>query len=1327
MLQTLKNNLAIIVLLSISLFVCYQNYTPGTILSGWDTLHPEFNFGLALKREIFGLFRSYQGLGAVAAHSDMADIPRIVLLAILDLFLPVAFLRYSYIFLALILGPIGMYLILYKHVLKDKTSSFLGALFYLLNLGTMQQFAVPFEMFVTQYAALPWLFLFATDYLIESRQSVTVRANPSNAEGESRTPHENILLDSQAKPDRSKNKKVRSFSLLFFAITTILAAPQAYAATLWYIYFIAFILYLVSLALFQTIHLRGATSSHLGGGPKDSSEVNPERFSLLKKAFTLILLTLLLNSFWILPNIYYIFTHGSQVPQANINKLFSEQAFLYNKEFGNIKDIAMLKSFLFDWNVYALNNHFTQLLSPWIQHLKQPFIESLGYLFAFVSLCGIIYSIFNPFDPLREASKLRVNKILLAFLPLLFLCLFFLLNDNPPTSPLYSFLREHLSFFKEAYRFPQDKVRGVYTFVFAVYFGAGQLLITGFLATLTMKQFNNLTMQQSNNEISRPARTISKTELAQIVIFTLAIFYFMLPAFKGQLISPYMRIKIPNFYFEMFKWFDNMEEDARVANLPIHSFWGWDYYNWFGSAEPSFQGAGFIWFGIKQPVLARDFDRWSPYNEQYYREMSYAIYSKDPQALRLTIEKYNIKYILLDKNIIAPPNPSKVLLYEETQALLEKQEFIQKVKEFGNTLIVYKIKSNIPNSHYVVRNPFYIYPESQVFYEDQFFKDYGNYAILQDGVYYPFVNLIDNQSKVLPNILKITQEGVIINLPKENFREGWFTLPSYLDAQESLPSDLLIQKDKDQLDIAFYPRLPTVNTKDRPIPIVAKVPLQSGNIMLSINKKDNFILNTSLSNTPLSLGVVFLTTKNDNTIAIYPSIPNEQILPDLSTTNYYIEPCEDIGGQKIFGAELIENNSFYIFGKNVHLCMTIPLSKLLQGNLKSKQVLLNVKFNYSSSLPLKFCIAKLTNGACQNYRSDTLSTYVGINNKDIQTLGLQFQLDTTESRTIEKALYSNLSLTLTYPSFSTSLPNPSVPSMPSNPSSLIVPFSGNQQFSAKITEFPRTTGLCPNQPSNNPSIIKKENNDDFIRYVSQEGMACDHFSYQNLFQNEAYLIAITSRNIKGLPLTICVANQVSKHCDIYTSLSSSRNFTTDIFLLPSYIKNESGFDVNIRNLGIKKTPAINDLKSIEIIPFPYRWLTQIKESKTFYSSSDPELAEGESRSNNETVRQSNNNLLVLPQSFEKGWKAYQVKSSSIRQAQDKVKSWINRTFPFLFGQELKEHVLVNSWANGWIVNDSKLSAHSSQFIVIFVPQYLEYLGFVLLAGAIVYIVKTKGD
>ncbi|HYM65448.1 MAG TPA: hypothetical protein VES68_03115, partial [Candidatus Sulfotelmatobacter sp.] len=270
MVSKVKRFWPVFILLIISLLVCIANYTPGTFLSGWDTLHPEFNFGLNFQRTLFGVFRVEQGLGAVAGHSHMADLPRIIFLYISHFIIPLSFLRYFYIFLNLILGPIGMYFLLERFFLKQKTASFLGGLFYLLNLGTLQIFNVPFEMFTTLFASLPLIFYFALGYL--------------------------------------DGREYRIKNLLFLGFISLLNSPSAYAATLWYVFFLCFFTYFFVNFLIEK---------------KDKHS--------LKHFLILIFVLVLTNLFWIMPNIYFILTHGKEVAHANINRLFSDQAFLKNK------------------------------------------------------------------------------------------------------------------------------------------------------------------------------------------------------------------------------------------------------------------------------------------------------------------------------------------------------------------------------------------------------------------------------------------------------------------------------------------------------------------------------------------------------------------------------------------------------------------------------------------------------------------------------------------------------------------------------------------------------------------------------------------------------------------------------------------------------------------------------------------------------------------------------------------------------------------------------------------------------------------------------------
>ena len=766
--RSIREHFFVITIVLITVVLAWNNYTPGTFLSGWDTLHPEFNFGLNFQRLIFGVFRSEQGLGAVTAHSHMSDLPRVILLYIFQYIMPLSFLRYSYVFLNLFLGPIGMYFFLEKVVLKNKTAALLGGLFYLLNLGTLQRFVVPFEMFTVQYGMLPWIFLSASLYL--------------------------------------RDKGNTRMFLLLFAVVMLLSSPMAYAATLWYMNFAVFVIFLLTFSFASDLR---------------------KNFTLIRKAAALILTSLFVNSFWVLPNLYFVITSGASVASANINQLFSPQAFLYNKEFGNLKDIALIKNFLFDWSVYAQGGHFGNLLQEWIDYLNKPYMILVGYSFAIVSFMGIVYSI------------IKKNKIGLSFLPALLLVLFLLINDNSPTSSLYLFIQKNIPFFKEAFRFPGDKALGIFTFFFALYFGLGQMAIVS-----TVKKL--------------PSLSVKPISILQTLLISALIIFYMLPAFRGNLISPFMRINIPNYYFDVFSYFNKQTDTGTIVNFPIHSPWGWEYYDWHkdkslpAGRQASYQGAGFLWFGIKQPLLNRDFDRWNPLNEQYFREMSYAVYSKKEDAFKTVIRKYNIHYILLDKSIIAPENDQQILYLKELEELLdklEKQNFVKMEAEFGEVRIF-----KILNGHsyaYLTKNNVKIAPKTKAYYEDFAYQKYNDYINAEgdesSSIFYPFRNLIDSQSHILDKRVSISQEGALLNYEK---RKNPSLL--YIENEDYIPADLFIERTNTAFSAKIYPKLPYANSSPSIIPIIANANISEKSLIVNINGTNNFVLENLENNAPFS-------------------------------------------------------------------------------------------------------------------------------------------------------------------------------------------------------------------------------------------------------------------------------------------------------------------------------------------------------------------------------------------------------------------------------------------------------------------------------------------
>ena len=158
-------------------FLALRNYEPGTYLSGWDTLHPEFNLPFYVKRIVFGAWQEHQGVGAAASQAHAAELPRILLVFILTKILPLSDVRYAFFFLSLSLGALGVYFLSKYLLARDNNrfvlpAAFLASIFYVFNLTTVQQFYVPLEMFAVHFAALPWLFFLAIKYLRENTKKI---------------------------------------------------------------------------------------------------------------------------------------------------------------------------------------------------------------------------------------------------------------------------------------------------------------------------------------------------------------------------------------------------------------------------------------------------------------------------------------------------------------------------------------------------------------------------------------------------------------------------------------------------------------------------------------------------------------------------------------------------------------------------------------------------------------------------------------------------------------------------------------------------------------------------------------------------------------------------------------------------------------------------------------------------------------------------------------------------------------------------------------------------------------------------------------------------
>lgn len=1173
----------------ICLTIVSQTYVPGTWLSGWDTLHPEFDFVLNIKRQIFGVFREEQGLGAVAAHAHMADLPRTLFLWLSSVVVPQNLLRFFYISLCLPIGVLGVYYFIKNIILESlekklkESFAFLGGLFYLFNLGTLQHFYVPFEMFTTGYAFIPWLFLTSSNFL------------------------------------KANNKR----NLLYFSLVTLFVAPMAYAPLLWYATFGSLFIYLL-------FFIR----------------------QNLKQVLALIFLSILINSFWILPNIYFLLSGNvGNVVDAKINKIFSDEAYLHNQSYGDLFNGIVLKNFLFDWTAFNSDGKFDYLLAVWKNHLN-PLVSGIGYLVSGIALLGLF---------LVKKIKNKSENFTKALIPPIVLSLIFLINSSFPFDMIFSYLRDNLSIFREAFRFPFTKFSLILMFGFSVFFAIGNYFIYSLL-----------------QKVSRLKKYLRQILTVQTIVLSLLLGIYMFPFFRGELVSSRMFVKIPQEYFQTFKYLNSQDVNARVSFLPVHSFWGWVYYD-FG-----FQGAQFVTFGIKQPVMDRDWDRWNPVNEQYYKEISYAVYSQNPLLLRKVLDKYKIGFLIVDENIIAPDTNEyqKNLYLNQIKLLLGSSDFLSLEKQF-NKLSIYKYNQGFTETE-IIDKFSVLSSDYKALDVDFAYLNEGNYIQINDvkNISYPLLNNIDNQNFLNGSNFESDNQNVYVKLNEEG-RNIIVKLKDLVTAENSVPVDVYTRTEGNTLVLIF--KLVTLLTTEE-LSIKKEIPIENfstTSIVLNIDKYQSLKLKDINSSSEVNQGRVMLPTNVYSNISLLDGTKfekSENKIADNFTTggnksNFALNLCNKAQENQIFSVGLSESGDLKIASKNSRACLWIPLNQIFhKENLGGYKNLIKFEFNVKSNEAVigRYCIfdkflERCVKGKKYLTYESVVEDYFSISPEDLDRLELVLYLDGVNNNKLEEITYSNLNLEKAEPSYVFTVTPDDLINMVDNKK---IYLSGLEKLTLNypenlavekfnILESGHEKGECSNIDTKDYDRKLNQSNG-YIEYVSEKGSSCDYFSFPNLDHNLGYLLVIESKNISGLPLRVCAANPYSKRCDAYLALPYHGEFNRDIILLPPLADGGVGYDIHFDNYAAGNIKSVNQLKDLKIVPIPYYFLrSQFSQNGNFSNEKK---------------------LIVLNKSFDKGWVS-------------------------LSGGE---HVKVNGWANGWITNNLL------DIKIIYLPQVLEFIGFIIL-------------
>lgn len=880
-----------------------------------------------------------------------------------------------------------------------------------------------------------------------------------------------------------------------------------------------------------------------------------------KKSFKIIFLLIITifctNAFWLLPYLYGIPHNASIIMNAKINQIASPQMYQMNQNRGNFWDVVLLKGFMLD-TMEFLPQGFSYSMSAWRDYTNSLFFLIPGCLFFCLAVVGI-----------REMYKKHFKTLYPVFFVFV-LTGFFLGNNIPGVSLLNNLLRLSLPLFNEAFRLPFTKFITVFVFCYSIFLAFGI------------------------NSLIKKMRLLKLGSLMGFLFICLFVYSF--PSFTGHFFYSGVKVSMPKDYQSTMNFFATRNPNARVATLPQPTFYNWQYLNNY------YRGSGFLWYGLSQPLMDNSFDPWSNYNEQYYWELSQAVYSQNPHTLKNVLAKYQIQFVMLDGNYIYPSAP-KSLQIPQTQHLLQ-QAGLRKIQTFGNIAIfTTSPQSWVMTGHNLPLVNSYHFTSTDTAYSQLGTYQSSLYALraVPYAFFYPFRSLFTN-------------------------REPW---EKEFDISQNNTS------------LIFSHTIPT-NISRLTIP--------------SSSKADGFIT-----------AQIHLEKNPKGTYTIFSTFQSPTIL---------------LGKQILFE----KSWSYPLF----------TLSKL--------------------SFPVTFSINGQTTFHLSSYQKILGTTLLPVDEDSFFSLTQNHQ---TRSSILSKESVANpvaSSLTLSFPT-----------TKQSTLLQVIVPKTTDTTFSFS-PEFSTSTPTNCNAFGQGKVDAIVSNG---LTLSAQQADSCVSFFNPYLPTNIGYAGFITHQHISGESLGLWMEDVGSEHAFSQINLSTSVLPTTESIILAPLEANNSGYSVHLDNPSLGNSPTQNILTNISFYPIPYNFLTQLvaKPTNQIIDSGQARITSPLSFSHPNpsfysfTLPQTSHTMLILSQAYDTGWKAYAI---------DHIPSPIDYLFPFLFGVEEKNHVKINNWENGWNfqgseINNSQSSIvnNKSSIILVYLPQYLEYVGFGILGGYTIFLFFLK--
>lgn len=1019
---------------------------------------------------------------------------------------------------------------------------------------------------------------------------------------------------------------------LKYAIVSLLATPMAQVPTT-YIMFAIFLTVSTILILI-------------------SSSMTKSFRITLKRVVKLALITFAINAFWIIPFLSFYISGGAKtVQESSINQIFSEDIYYRNAARGKVDDTSLLRGYLYD--TYDMNTDVTKfepMMLKWIEHYKQPLVLVTGYLFFAIIVLGLVYSIYKRFPYWQ------------IFTTMFMISLFFLGASNPPFGIGFDWLRENIPIFREAMRFPYTKIAQIATFIYSINFLFGLLAIRAI--------------------VKRVLTFDSTLILTLVTLYSLTMY--MLPAFQGHFIYEGNKVTIPKQYFEMFEWFKTQPKEARIANIPQNEHINWYFYDW------GYRGSGFLWYGLRQPVLDRSFDSWSEYNEQYFVEMRQAIYSNNTENLATIMEKYNIGWILYDGMFQVGEQDKKY--YEEVFIPnLLKDERFKLVNIFGEEIRVIEYEK-------VLQNPSFVKPLSDYNIEKSISgKQFVDLAFRKGN----YIESPSNYSSYILRDIEDFEQNLLTNFNTQNYTYSFLIdtsqvqgleVPEYWSSENYIPLEIYRESGKKYLK----PILPTILIDSKEI--TANTPKR-----LEVSQ-DSDLITSSIDVLKISdLSNKHITAKKGDILSEYKQIPRSNI--KVQTRDFTFRNC-------------ITNKTgvsdYNLAGEIISLRTDNGEPCIEKGFITKKEnTITKLTFQYRSetgNYPTVCLRDSLTNSCIPEIKLSSLK----FAKEGYETYTNYFFTESNRKYTLKVSLHSsnaetNKEVNINLKEFQIEQFSKSKNLFDTREvkTSKVIDLLNDSQVKEVTVSFPILTETSLSERVNLEDLSEMEPVNCFgegvlgeksqIETIYNKGVNKITFNSTNannclklwnrdrLPLDANYVFTVDSNNIKNYPLELQIyIKPYQFYSDKY--LLNSRTSSTKV--VPQTREGDVGLTIELHNLSRGHFKSVNSISSPIIQFYPIDYI-----SNFFFKTENSTItqAEGQFLTSQRVTPflyvvkpQTEINGIMLNQSFSNGW-------------------------IILNGANTNQYK-ANSWSNAWINTEES----SNVFYIVFMPQFIQLLAYLLL-------------